>query len=81
VFDTTKTKIYLIAGTVVCLLAGYTDLVRGGTTLSAFLLIIAYCVLVPMVIWQLGSKERAADDRELPSYGIAAIVGAVVLAI
>jgi hypothetical protein len=32
------------------LLAGYADLIRGGETLSAILLVIGYCVLVPAAI-------------------------------
>ena len=32
------------------LLAGYADLVRGGETLAPILLVIGYCVLVPLAI-------------------------------
>lgn len=32
------------------LIAGYADLVRGGETLAPILLIIGYCVLVPLAI-------------------------------
>lgn len=32
------------------LLAGYADLVRGGTTLAPILLVLGYCVLVPLAI-------------------------------
>ncbi len=32
------------------LLLGYADLVRGGETLAPILLIIGYCVLVPLAI-------------------------------
>ncbi|HZF68812.1 MAG TPA: hypothetical protein VEZ47_12290 [Gemmatirosa sp.] len=32
------------------LLAGYADLWRGGETLAPILLIIGYCVLVPLAI-------------------------------
>ena len=39
---------WLIAAIV--LLAGYADLVRGGTTLAPILLVIGYCVLVPIAI-------------------------------
>jgi len=81
VFDSNKTKFYLLAAAVACLLAGFMDLIRGGTTAAAFLLAIAYCVLVPMVIWQMGPKAGASTERERPSYGVAAIVGVVVLAI
>jgi hypothetical protein len=32
------------------LVAGYADLIRGGETISAILLVIGYCVLVPLAI-------------------------------
>jgi hypothetical protein len=32
------------------LVAGYADLARGGTTLAPILLVIGYCVLVPLAI-------------------------------
>lgn len=32
------------------LLAGYADLVRGGETLAPFLLVLGYCVAVPVAI-------------------------------
>lgn len=38
------------AAAALTLLAGYADLVRGGETLSAILLVIGYCVLVPLAI-------------------------------
>ena len=77
----TKTYLYLAAGLV--LVAGYADLVRGGITLSALLLAISYCGLIPIAIWRAG---RAATDRESmeedrPSYGVAAIVTAAIFAL
>jgi hypothetical protein len=33
-----------------CLLAGYADLVRGGITLAPVLLVVGYCVLIPLAI-------------------------------
>jgi hypothetical protein len=36
--------------TFVVLLAGYADLVRGGQTLAPILLVIGYCILVPIAI-------------------------------
>src|SRR6185437_2845296 len=71
---------------------GFVDLIRGGTTLSAFFLVIAYCIGVPLVIWfggrRYGAAERppngsrAAGDRaEQPSYRVAGIVGLCVLAL
>ncbi|MEJ7808865.1 MAG: hypothetical protein WKG32_00465 [Gemmatimonadaceae bacterium] len=32
------------------ILAGYADLARGGDTLAPILLVIGYCVLVPLAI-------------------------------
>lgn len=32
------------------LLLGYADLWRGGTTVAPFLLVIGYCILVPIAI-------------------------------
>jgi hypothetical protein len=34
----------------VSLLAGYADLIRGGITLAPILLVLGYCVLVPIAI-------------------------------
>jgi hypothetical protein len=38
------------AAAAVCLAAGYADLVRGGTSLAPILLVIGYCVLIPLAI-------------------------------
>ena len=38
------------AAAAVVLLAGYADLARGGETLAPILLVIGYCVLVPIAI-------------------------------
>ena len=35
---------------VVALAVGYVDLVRGGITLGPVLLVIGYCVLIPLAI-------------------------------
>ena len=40
--------LWLVAALV--LVAGYADLVRGGETLAPILLILGYCVLVPLAI-------------------------------
>ena len=32
------------------LLAGYVDLARGGETIAPILLVVAYCVLIPLAI-------------------------------
>jgi len=75
-----ETKNYLIVPAVLVLAAGYADLVRGGVTLSALLLALAYCGLIPLAIWRAGrpapSRDAASDER--PSYGVAAAVAAVI---
>lgn len=43
----------LAALAALALAAGYADLARGGITLSAFLLVAGYCVLVPAAILSL----------------------------
>jgi hypothetical protein len=35
---------------VVVLLAGYADLVRGGETVAPILLVLGYCVFVPLAV-------------------------------
>ncbi|MCU0634675.1 MAG: hypothetical protein MUE41_07365 [Gemmatimonadaceae bacterium] len=35
---------------VLALIAGYADLARGGITLAPLLLVLAYCVLIPLAI-------------------------------
>jgi hypothetical protein len=76
-----ETKIYLLLVTIATFGIGFTDLVRGGITVSAILLAVAYCVLVPLVIWHWADGdaklEKASDER--PSYLAAGIVAACVL--
>ena len=70
--------LYLLAAAV--LAAGYVDLVRGGTTISAFLLSIAYCVLIPLAIWRSRPlDDKSSADTTPPSYGAAALVALAVL--
>ncbi|HTJ21679.1 MAG TPA: DUF2723 domain-containing protein, partial [Gemmatimonadaceae bacterium] len=75
-------KFYLYGIAVLVLAGGYADLVRGGTTVSAFLLSIAYCALIPLAIWSsrpVADKEPA--DPTPPSYGAATLVATLVLAL
>jgi len=44
-----RSWLYWTIATVV-LLAGFADLARGGETLAPILLVIGYCVLVPLAI-------------------------------
>ena len=49
--STTRSRsliLWIVAAVV--LLAGYVDLARGGETLAPILLILGYCVLVPLAI-------------------------------
>src|SRR5436190_15389571 len=79
---TKETKISLSVAAIVVLTLGFADLARGGTTISAFLLAIAYCVLIPLAIWSNGSDARPSEpDPARPSYTAAAIVAACVLAL
>jgi hypothetical protein len=72
-------KISLYALAAITLIAGYVDLARGGITLSAILLSLAYCGLIPLAIWS-GAREDATNDAaESPSYGIAALTAVGVL--
>jgi len=76
----TKISLYVVAAGVLVL--GFTDLARGGTTASAFLLAAAYCVLIPMAIWSRGSGSTPAEpEGDAPSYGGAAIVSLCLLAL
>ena len=74
-----KIKFSLIGSAVVVWLIGFADLARGGTTLSAFALAIAYCVLIPAALWYRGSEKGAASAGERPSYLVAVIVAVCVL--
>jgi len=76
-------RISLYVLTIVTLAAGFADLVRGGTTVSSFLLAATYCALIPLVIWFSGnalpSPAKRPDDA--PEYRASLIAGAAVLAI
>jgi Protein O-mannosyl-transferase TMEM260-like len=77
-----ETKIYPTV-TAIALVGGFADLARGGTSAAAWLLSIAYCVLIPLAIWRWGApaaRARTPTDRAArPSYGAALGVGAAVL--
>src|SRR6185436_9502897 len=67
----------------VALLIGFADLWRGGVTLAPLVLIAAYCVLIPWVIWtgQKGDAPGAEVVAHRPSYWMAAGMAAAVLAL
>lgn len=47
---TTRTRAVLAGGAAAALLLGYADLARGGETIAPVLLVLGYCVLVPLAI-------------------------------
>jgi hypothetical protein len=49
--STTKTKTWLWWGIALgTLILGFADLARGGETIAPILLVVGYCVLVPIAI-------------------------------
>lgn len=49
--DTTPRRSWIWWGAaILALLLGYVDLVRGGITLAPILLVLGYCVLIPVAI-------------------------------
>jgi hypothetical protein len=40
----------LWSAAIITLVVGYIDLARGGQTLAPFLLVIGYCILIPVAI-------------------------------
>ncbi len=71
-------KISLYFAAALAMVVGYTDLWRGGITVSAIALAVGYCGLIPLAIWAGGVREHVApEDR--PSYGAAAIAAVLVL--
>jgi hypothetical protein len=81
-----QTKISLAIGTIVVFAVAFGDLWRGGITLTAFLLAIGYCVLIPAVIW-IGNGDSPSVRRpksnltepDAPPYPAAAAAGLVIL--
>src|SRR4051812_24604869 len=73
------TRNYLYVGTALSLVLGYIDLWRGGTTISAFLLAIGYCVLIPLAIWHSRDAAEIPAEVDRPSYRAAGIVSLAVL--
>ena len=77
-----KERNFYLALTILALVLGFADLVRGGTTLSAFLLAIAYCALIPLAIWAgAGAEAEAEAEENRPPYLVALIVCVVVFVI
>ena len=77
----------LYAITVLTMLAGFVDLVRGGTAVASFVLAAAYCGLIPLAIWFSGADapnggtKRTAPVDDRPEYRASLVVGVAVLAI
>ncbi len=77
-------KFSLYIGATVAIIGGFVDLARGGITVSALLLTLAYCLLIPLALWFGTTSDGRLDARkdvlaETPSYGTAAIVAVGIL--
>ena len=48
--STRSRRLALAGGAAAALLVGYADLARGGETIAPILLVLGYCVLVPLAI-------------------------------
>lgn len=48
--STRTRRLALAGGASAALLVGYADLARGGETIAPILLVLGYCVLVPLAI-------------------------------
>lgn len=73
--------LWLLAA-LITILAGYTDLWRGGTEAASLLLVLGYVFLLPIAILAWGAGEppprTGFNDIDNPPYGIAAAVGIAV---
>ncbi len=76
-----ETKISLLLATLLAFAVGFVDLVRGGITVSALLLAVAYCALLPLLIWHWSDRDddESETEDERPPYLAAGIVAACVL--
>lgn len=45
-----RTRLLWWGASALSLIAGYADLVRGGETIAPILLVLGYCILVPVAI-------------------------------
>lgn len=61
-------KNYIVfAAALVVIIVGYISLGQGSITLAPILLILGYCVLVPLAIWIKGKPEKAPAETEQPT--------------
>ena len=54
----------LFAVALVVIIVGYISLGQGSITLAPILLILGYCVLVPLAIWIKGKPEETPAESE-----------------
>ena len=64
---------------ILALVLGYADLVRGGITLAPLLLVLAYCVLIPVAI--LAGEASADAPGDAPPYRAAGIAALAIFAL
>lgn len=57
----------LFAIALVVIIVGYISLGQGSITLAPILLILGYCILVPLAIWIKGKPENGSTDTEQPT--------------
>lgn len=66
------------------LVLGYWDLAKGGITLAPLLLVIAYCVLIPLaIVWRprAGTSMRGDGQGGAPPYRLAAVAALAIFAL
>jgi hypothetical protein len=88
-FSLQKTRISLAIATLLAFTIAFADLWRGGITISAFLLAVGYCVLIPALIWTGESRVATARRAKTPPspsgekepYAAAAVVSLSILAL
>ncbi|MEQ1691897.1 MAG: DUF2723 domain-containing protein [Gemmatimonas sp.] len=68
------------AAAALCLVAGYSSLWMGGTTLAASLLVVGYLGLIPsaLIAYAGAADATSSSDPDAPPYLIAALVGLAV---
>lgn len=67
----------------VALVLGYGDLVRGGITFGPLLLVLAYCVFIPLAIaaGAGGASGRSDADADAPPYRAAGVAAVAIFAL
>jgi hypothetical protein len=59
----TKTNYYIFVAGLLVIILGYITLSQGSMTLAPFLLVIGYCVIMPVAILYRGKDKPVADTK------------------